>query len=204
MDGLSINRTTPAVPRRPVVTPAGGEAPQAQMTYQDALALINKLQAPPAAPAGGNAPPGASAEQLLAEIDQRLQTATGLDAQRLSTFAAVVASTASDPTSTALLAQALRQPNASEGAARLNQLFFQASEATLSQLYYTAAVDDPAIGGELRGHFPAMIFDGTKSGASILASLVREIHDPQACLQGERFGLGGKRRDRAFLTHLRF
>jgi hypothetical protein len=31
-----------------------------------------------------------------------------------------------------------------------------------------------------------MIFDGSKTGATLLANLVREVHDPQACLQGDK------------------
>lgn len=186
MDGLSINRSTAAVPRRAVAAPAGGEAPPTDLSYQDALAIIGALPTQAPVPAGGYAPPGASAEQLLAEIDQRLATATGLDATRLATFAAVVASTAGDPTATAQLAQAFRSPTANDGAARLNALFMQGSETTLQQLYYTAAADDPAIGAQLRESFPNMAIDGTRSGATVLASLVREIHDPQAIAQGAK------------------
>ncbi len=190
MDGLTVNRvtTTPGT-RRPsapqAAAPAGG-AP----TSADELALSKIRQAAEAAaiatPAGGATPPGASADQLIAEVNEKLKTAEGIDAKRLTTFAAVVASTASDPAATAMLAQALRSPNANEGAARLHKLILQGEESTLAHLYYTAAVDDPDEGEKLHEAFPGNVFSADLTGASALASTIREIYDPQNCLQHDR------------------
>jgi hypothetical protein len=186
MDGLTVNRTTtPTGPMRsPAQLPAGG-APFAVPALADALALTGGRPTA-SAPAGGAAPPGASAEQLIAEVVQRLQTAQGSDAQRLTTFAAVVASTANDPQATAALAQAWRNPAGSEGAQRLADLFFKGDETILAHLYYTAAIDDPEVGEELHAAFPNNVFSRDLTGASMLASTVRELYDPQACLQGDR------------------
>lgn len=191
MDGLTVNRvtTTPGA-RRPAApqaqAPAGGAAPTAD---ELALSKIRQTAADAAAggiPAGGATPPGASAEQLIGEVNEKLKTAEGIEAQRLTTFAAVVAATASDPAATAMLAQALRSPTANDGAARLNKLIFQGEESTLAHLYYTAAIDDPEAGEKLHEAFPANIFSADMTGASVLASTVREIYDPQNCLQHDK------------------
>ena len=118
MDGLTVNRTTttPGAWRTAAPTapgPAGGTTVGAD---ELALGRIRQAAADAAAaatPAGGATPPGASAEQLIGEVNERLRSAQGIEAQRLTTFAAVVASTAGDPAATAMLAQA--QPDRQRG-----------------------------------------------------------------------------------------
>lgn len=191
MDGLTVNRTTttpgawrPVAPAAP--TPTGGTAVGADELALGRIRQAAQDAAAGVAPAGGATPPGASAEQLIAEVAERLKTAQGLDAKRLTVFAAVVASTAGDPAATAMLAQAFRSPGAGEGAARLHRLILQGDENTLSHLYYTAAVDDPEFGEQLHTAFPQNVFSSDLTGASVLASTVREIFDPQNCLQFDK------------------
>lgn len=186
MDGISINRVSPVRTTGPVGGAARAGSDTLDAIRADALALGGAAPNPTAGAAPGLPSNIAGVADRILQDAAAAQLAGDVQhAQQLSNYATAMQALTGNPTAAGLMAQAYLNPNASDGAKRIANLFLGQDATPTAWLVGILAFDGPS-SQQYRASLPNNIFNNGVTGAQLAGDLLTELSDPSKAFQGNR------------------